>query len=335
MPSLEVVLRALCVSAVNTGVKLGGFLSVRITLGQTGLQVSPLCYGTFQLTPQLWGPQPEDVMLAAMRKAFDLGINFFDTAPSYGLGYGEELLGHGLKDLPRQELVVTTKVFNHYPPDGSRYGDLSAEHIQRECEASLRRLGLEYLDLYQCHAWDPLADPAATAEALKSLQRQGKIRHYGVSNWSVEQVRLGLRYGAYATHQPKYSLFDREIEQELLPFCQQQNLGVLVYSPLGKGLLTGKYKGTEALADYRKDRADFQGARFQELCGRVARLEPIASGYGLSITQLTLAVTLLHPGIHCAIVGIKTPEQIAEAAGMLGKTISKADGFRVREILAG
>ena len=308
---------------------------MRITLGQTGLLVSPIGYGTFQLTPQLWGPQPEAVMLAAMHKAFDLGVNFFDTAASYGQGYAEELLGKGLRDLPRQELVITTKVFNHYLPDGSRYGDLSAEHIQRECEASLRRLGLEYLDLYQCHAWDPLADPAATAEALKSLQRQGKIRHYGVSNWNVEQVRLGLQYGAYATHQPKYSLFDREIEADLLPFCQEQNLGVFVYSPLAKGLLTGKYKGTETIPDYRKDRSDFQGARFKELCTRVARLAPIASGYGLTITQLTLAVTLMHPGIHCAIVGIKTPEQIAEAAGAMGKTVSKADGCTVRAILAG
>ncbi|MCW8133783.1 MAG: aldo/keto reductase [Planctomycetota bacterium] len=308
-------------------------MATRVTLGSTGLSVSPVCYGSWQLSPRFWGKQPEDEVSGAMRKAFDVGVNFYDTADAYGEGYAEEVLGRALKDLPRKELVVATKVFWHMKPDGSRYGDLSKAYILEACDASLKRLGMDYVDLYQCHSWDPLAQPEETADALETLKKQGKIRHYGVSNWTVEQTRLGRKHGTYESHQPFYSLIKREIERDLLPYCQQENIGTLVYSPLHNGLLSGKYKGAETFDDFRKNHGDFKGERFVKLCEAVQKLGEIASSYSLTTVQLVVVATLMHPGITSAIVGIKTPKQIEEAAGAMGKTISREDWNKVRALV--
>lgn len=310
-------------------------MSIRVRLGRTDLQVSPVCYGSWQLSPRFWGPQPEDRLIAAMRRAFEVGVNFYDTADAYGNGLAEEVMGRALRDLPRDQIVIATKVYWHWFPDGHRYGDLSRDYILSACDNSLRRLQTDYIDLYQCHAFDPLTDLADTVEALETLRKQGKIRFYGVSNWTVEQMRLGASLGDFATCQPPYSLLNRGIEADILPYCRAANIGVLVYSPLHRGLLTGKYTGGETFTDHRKDSPDFREDRFRALCDRVARLAPIAGKYGLSTTQLVLAATLMHPAIHCAIAGIKSPEQIEEAAGAMGKTISPDDWHQVRGILEG
>jgi aryl-alcohol dehydrogenase-like predicted oxidoreductase len=270
-----------------------------------------------------------------MRSAFEHGVNFYDTADAYGEGLAETVMGRALHDLPRDQIVLATKVFWHWFPDGHRYGDLSRDYILTACENSLRRLQTDYIDLYQCHSFDPLNDVSETVEALEALQKQGKIRFYGVSNWTAEQMRLGHAMGAFATCQPSYSLLNRGIESDILPYCRANDVGVLVYSPLHRGLLTGKYTGQETFEDHRKNAEDFQGERFQKLCERVARLAPIAQKYDLSITQLVLVTTLMHSAIDCAIVGIKTPEQIEEAAGAMGKTISTDDWHQVRGILSG
>jgi len=270
-----------------------------------------------------------------MRRAFELGINFFDTADAYGDGYAETVLGEVIKDLPRDELVVATKVFNHFKPDGSRYPDLSPRHLVERCEASLKRLGIERIDLYLLHFYDqltPLADVAAT---LLELRDQGKIRQIGLSNHTVEQVRSQRRFGPYWVVQPPYSLIDPGIEDDLLPYCQAEGIGVMVYSPLHKGLLTGKYTGQESFDDFRRFHPDFRGRRFVELCHGVQKLAPIAARYGLSIPQLVTAVTLMHPAIHVAICGVKTVEQIEELAGAAGKTIDREDFFAVRSAVDG
>lgn len=308
-------------------------MPIRIPLGRTELQVSPICYGSWQLSPRFWGPQPEEQLIAAMRRAFEVGVNFYDTADAYGNGLAEEVMGRALRDLPRDEIVLATKVYWHWFPDGHRYGDLSHDYILQACDNSLQRLQMDYIDLYQCHAFDPLTDPAETVAALEKLRSQGKIRWYGVSNWTVEQMRMGQVVGNFATCQPHYSLLTRVYEDDVLPYCRANNIGALVYSPLHRGLLTGKYKGHETFTDFRKDDRDFQGERFQTLCHRVSKLAPIAEKYGLNITQLVLTVTLMHPAIHCAIVGIKTPEQIEEAAGAMGKTVSADDWHQVRNLL--
>jgi len=305
----------------------------RVILGESGLSVSPIAFGTWQLSSRFWGSQSKDDAVAAMKLAFDKGINLIDTAEAYGDGYAEGVVGEAIGDLPRDELVVVTKVFNHFNPNGSRYPDLSPEHIAERCEVSLGRLGIEAIDLYLVHLFEPLTPFADIADILSRLRDQGKVRAIGVSNHTLEQFRAQRRFGPYSVIQPPYSLIDPAGESDLLPYCQAENIGVMVYSPLHKGLLTGKYAGVETFEDFRRYHPDFQGERFKDLCGRVQSLRPIADRYGLTIYQLVVAATLMHPGIHVAVCGIKTPEQIAEAAGAVGKTISREDYFAVRKIV--
>jgi len=302
----------------------------RVTLGDSGLQVSPISFGTWQLSPRFWGEQSKDDAMAAIRKAFEKGINFFDTAEAYGDGYAETVLGEAIRDLPRDELVIATKVFNHFKPDGSRYPDLSPEHIAERCELSLQRLGVDTIDLYFLHLFDPLTPFEDIAEVLIELKQQGKVRAFGLSNHSVEQCRAQRCAFEYTVVQPPYSLINPAGEADLLPYCQSEDIGVMIYSPLHKGLLTGKYQGDETFSDFRGNDPDFQGERFKELCDKVQSLKPIADGYGLTIYQLVLAATLMHPSIQVAICGIKTPAQIEEAVGALGKRLSREDYFAVR-----
>ncbi len=301
-----------------------------IILGDSGLSVSPISFGTWQLSPRFWGEQSKGDALSAMKLAFDKGINFFDTAEAYGDGYAETVLGEAIQELPRDEMVVATKVFNHFNSDGSRYPDLSPEHIAERCELSLKRLGVDTIDLYFLHLFDPLTAFADIAGALEKLKEQGKVRAFGLSNHSVEQCRAQRCCAAYSVVQPPYSLIDPEGEADMLPYCQSENIGVMIYSPMHKGLLTGKYSGDETFSDFRSNHPDFQGERFQELCAKVRSLKPIAEKYDLTIYQLVLATTLMHPAIQVAICGIKTPAQIEEAVGAAGKVLSREDYFAVR-----
>jgi aryl-alcohol dehydrogenase-like predicted oxidoreductase len=169
---------------------------------------------------------------------------------------------------------------------------------------------------------------------MDDLKQQGKIRSFGVSNHTLEQLRAQRHFGAYDAIQPCYSLVDTKIESDLIPYCQAKNVGVMIYSPMHKGLLTGKYRGSETFTDFRKHLPDFQGERFRSIADAVQSLTPLAKKYDLSIYQLVLTATLMHPGIDVAVVGIKNPSQIAEAAGAMGKTISREDCFAVRKTLA-
>jgi myo-inositol catabolism protein IolS len=305
----------------------------KIILGKTGLSVSRICLGTWQLSPRFWGEVPTTHVAEAVRTAFDLGVNFFDTADAYGDGLAENVLGEVLESLPRDRVIVTTKVFNHFNPDGTRYPDLSPPHIKERCEASLKRLRTDYIDLYLLHFYDQLTPLSAIAETMEELKAQGKIRHYGVSNFSIEELRAAVGAGEFAVLQPAYSLVNTEAEQALFPFCQAQNIGVMVYSPMHKGLLTGKYKGGEMFTDFRQHHPDFQGERFRMLAEAVQNLRPLADQYGLSIYQLVLAVTLTHPAIHSAVIGVKNSDQVKEAVGALSKEIDRPDYFKIRRML--
>jgi aryl-alcohol dehydrogenase-like predicted oxidoreductase len=269
-----------------------------------------------------------------MGTALDGGINFFDTADAYGDGYAETVLGEFLADKPRESAVICTKVFNHFNPDGSRYPDLSPAHVRQRCELQLERMGLETIDLYLIHLFDPLTPLSDIAETMDDLKQQGKIRAYGVSNHSVEQLRAQRHFGAYDAIQPCYSLVDSKIESDLIPYCQAENVGVMAYSPLHKGLLTGKYTGGETFTDFRRFLPDFQGERFRTIADAVQGLTPLAEKYDLTIYQLVLTATLMHPGIDVAVVGIKNCKQIEEAIGAIGKTISREDYFAVRKALS-
>jgi aryl-alcohol dehydrogenase-like predicted oxidoreductase len=269
----------------------------------------------------------------AIRTAFDLGINFFDTADAYGDGLAESVLGETLQAVPRDRVILATKVFNHYVPDGSRYPDLSPAHIRERCEASLERLRTDYIDLYLLHFYDQLTPLPLVAETMEGLKAQGKIRRYGVSNFNIEELRAAAAAGNFTVLQPAYSLINLEAEQSLLPFCLAHDIGVMVYSPLHKGLLTGKYQGTESFTDFRKFHPDFQGDRFRMIAQAVQGLAPLARQYGMSIYQLVLAATLSHPAIHCAVIGVKDGDQVREAAGATDKSIDRPDYFKIRQML--
>jgi aryl-alcohol dehydrogenase-like predicted oxidoreductase len=302
-----------------------------VTLGKSGLQVTPIVYGTWQISPQYWNFRQDDTerMIASIRRGLEKGINFFDTADAYGDGLSEQILGKALSVYPREKFVLATKVYHHFYPDGRRHPDLSAKYIVQACENSLRRLNMDYIDLYQCHSFEPLTDFEETTEALEKLKSQGKIKIYGVSNYSVEQLRTARKFGEYATSQNYYSLIDRSAEKDLLPYCRAEGIGILVYSPLHRGLLTGKYKGDEKFADLRAKSPEFQGQLFKERCEKVSSLREIADKYDMSITQLVLTTTLMNSMIDCAIVGIKKPEHIEEAAEVIGKSVSREDYFKV------
>ena len=191
-------------------------------------------------------------------------------------------------------------------------------------------MGVGTIDLYFLHLYDPLTPYAEIAGALEKLKEQGKVRAIGLSNHSVEQCRGQRHFAPYTVIQPPYSLIDPEGETDMLPYCQSENIGVMIYSPMHKGLLTGKYTRNETFSDFRSNHPDFQGERFQELCAKVSSLKPIADKYDLTIYQLVLATTLMQPAIQVAICGIKTPEQIEEAVGAAGKVLSREDYFAVR-----
>ena len=303
----------------------------RLQLGSSGLEVSPISIGPWQLSPRFWGEQSKEDYIAALRYAFENGVSFIDTAEAYGDGYAETVVGEAIHGLPRDELVIATKVFNHFNDDGTRYPDLSPEHITARCDVSLGRMGIETIDLYLLHMFDPLTPLEDIADTLNRLRDQGKIRAYGVSNHTVEQTRAHRRFGDYSVAQPPYSLIEPAGEEDLLPYCQSENIGVMVYSPMHKGLLTGKYNGDETFTDFRGNHPDFVGDRFKELAGSVQSLKPLAEKYGMTIYQLVLCATLMHPSIDVAVCGIKRQDQIEEALGELGKELSREDYFEVRK----
>ena len=308
-------------------------MTTRVPFGSSSLKVSPVSFGTWQLSPRFWGQQSEEAAITAMKTAFDLGINFYDTADAYGDGLAETVLGRFIAQVPRDEVIITTKVVHHFNEDGTRYPDLSPENLRRRCDIQLKRLGVDTIDVYLLHSYDPLTPIRTVTATLNELRQAGKIRHFGVSNFNVEQHRAMRNAGAYEITQPPYSLLDRGIEEDLLPYCESENLGVMVYSPMHKGLLTGKYDGSETFSDFREHHADFQGERFGAICAAVQSLAPLAEKYGMSLYQLVLAATLEHPAVQVAIVGIKTPQQIKEAAAVMGRRIERPDYFAVRQAL--
>jgi aryl-alcohol dehydrogenase-like predicted oxidoreductase len=308
----------------------------RVRLGRTDLMVSPICFGCWQMGQTYWGKLPEDDLKAAVRRAVEVGVNFFDTADAYGNGYGEEVLGDAVRGISRDQVVLATKVYHRWydEPGSPRHPDLSYDYLLWECEQSLRRMKTDYIDLYQSHAFEVMTHPAETARAFDKLIKDGKIRFAGCSNYTLEQLRCALKFGRIDTLQPRYNLLQRDAEKDLLPLCIAESMGVLTWGSLRYGLLSGKYTGTETFDDLRKDDPDFQGEVFRKNVDKVSRLKPMAESLGKTVTQLVLRSMIQHPGITCPIVGIKRPAQIEEVAGAMGWTLGLRDLYRVRDALA-
>ena len=310
----------------------------RIKLGRSDLDVSRICFGTWQLSGD-WGSLDEQENVAAMQRALDLGINFFDTAQAYGFGASEQLVHKALGDelrSRRDEIVLATKGGLRMTDDGLER-DSSPDWLRRGVEDSLGYLGVDHIDLYQLHWPDPHTPAEETAGALAELVREGKIRHIGASNFDVEQIRELEDGITVETLQPPYHLFRRDIEQGVLPYCREHEIGVLVYGPLAHGLLSGRFDRDTQLDedDWRASSKLFQGENFERNLEVVDDLGRFARERGHTVAQVAVAWTLAQPGVHVAIVGARRPDHIEGTAPAADIELSDEDLERIDSIMEG
>jgi aryl-alcohol dehydrogenase-like predicted oxidoreductase len=309
-----------------------------VTLGRTSLRASRLAFGTWQLGGD-WGPVNEREAIAAIWRARDLGINLFDTAHAYGFGASERLLGRALAHElrgHRDEIVIATKG-GLRRSDRGVVRDASRASLQAGVEDSLRALGVEHIDLYQVHWPDPAVPFEETAGCLSELVEAGKIRHVGVSNFDAAQMDAFSRTCPVETLQPPYHLFRREIECEVLPYCAEHDIGVLVYGPLAHGLLSGAMRPDAVFArdDWRRHSGLFQGPTLQRNLVTVRALDAIARERGRTVAQLAIAWTLAHPAVHVAIVGSRWACHVDDSVGALDLCLDADDLARIDAVMSG
>jgi aryl-alcohol dehydrogenase-like predicted oxidoreductase len=291
-------------------------------LGSSDLHVSAISLGTWKTYGG--GGVADDVARECIDAAFAWGINFIDTANVYSAGESESFLGEVLASRPRDSYMLATKL--RFSVDGSgRDEGLSARQVHKQLDASLRRLRLDYVDLYQCHRYDPRTPLEETMEALTEVVRTGKARYIGFSEFSPEQIRESLDlsrergFERFTSSQPQYSLLHREPEAKVIPFCRENGISQIVWSPLAEGVLTGKYQpGRPPPGDTRatsERMGETIGRRLDdETLERVQRLRPLEDGLGITVTQLALAWVLRDENVAAALVGATRPEQIRENA---------------------
>jgi aryl-alcohol dehydrogenase-like predicted oxidoreductase len=303
-----------------------------IQLGKSGLDVSRICFGTWQFGGD-WGSVERDDAIAAVRAALDQGITFFDTAQAYGFGDSEALLAEGLgDDIHRDDVVVATKGgLRRVGGDVQR--DASPEFLREGVEQSLGHLGVDAIDLYQVHWPDRDTPFEETGAALKELKDEGKIRHVGVSNFSPAEMDALSGTIEVETDQPPFNLFNRGIEEDVLPYCREQDIGLLVYGPLSHGLLSGSFDPAKlADDDWRRGHEPFAGENLERNLGVVARLEEFAEQRGHTLPQLAVAWVLAQPGVHVAITGARRPAHIEGIAPAADIQLSADDLAQIDEL---
>jgi voltage-dependent potassium channel beta subunit len=309
-------------------------------LGRSGLKISEIAYGNW-ITH---GSQvAEDAAKACVAAALDEGITTFDTADVYAGTKAEEVLGRALRGVKRESVEIFTKV---YWPTGPGVNDrgLSRKHILESANASLKRLQTDYVDMYQAHRYDHETPLAETMRAFDDLVRQGKALYIGVSEWRAEEIAAALRIAdemgldRIVSNQPQYNMIWRVIESEVVPLCEKEGIGQIVWSPIAQGALTGKYlPGTAPPAGSRA--TDSRGSFFiteymtDDILGRVQDLRPVADQAGLSLSQLAVAWTLQNPDVAAAIVGASRPEQVRENAKAAGVRLEDALLAKIDEII--
>ena len=285
-----------------------------------------------------WGPQDDDESIAAIHRALDLGGNWIDTAAIYGLGHSEEVVGRALKSHSGPKPLVFTKCSMRWHEDRSIYRSLKAASLAEELEGSLRRLGVETIDLYQVHWPDPEEEIEEGWETLARFREQGKVRWIGVSNFSVEQMKRVQKIAPITSLQPPYSMVRRAIEEEVLPFTQANGIGAINYSPMMSGLLTGTMTAERVAAfpadDWRRRAVEFQEPRLSLNLRLVELLREIGSGHGVSPGVVAVAWTLHHPAITAAIVGGRSGKQVEGVAPALNFMLSEDEYGRINGFLA-
>jgi aryl-alcohol dehydrogenase-like predicted oxidoreductase len=309
----------------------------RRRLGDSELEVSEISLGSW-LTYS--GGVAREQTEACTRAAFDAGINFFDTANVYGTGAAEEAWGEILSGYPRDEFVLATKVY--FPMSASDRG-LSRAQVHKQLEASLDRLQTDYIDLYQCHRFDPETPIEETMEALTETVESGKVRYLGFSEWTPEQIRAALDVpgvAKFASSQPQYNMIWRAPEAEVFELCAENGISQIVWSPLAQGVLTGKYTpGETPPADSRaaSDEMSVSVGRYldDEVLAAVQRLRPIAEDAGVTMVELALAWILRRPEVASAIIGASRPDQVHSNAAASGVELSDESLAAIDEVLAG
>jgi aryl-alcohol dehydrogenase-like predicted oxidoreductase len=288
-------------------------------LGNSDLHITPVGYGAWAIGGSgwqfAWGTQDDADSIAAIHRALELGVNWIDTAAVYGLGHSEEIVAEAIRTWRGPKPYIFTKCSRLWDENGMLHGNLQADSIQREVEASLRRLNADVIDLYQIH-WPPNPDSPELEEGwskLADLKREGKVRWIGVSNFNVNQLKRAQAIAPVTSLQPPYSLIHREVEEDILPFCLREGIGVIVYSPMASGLLTGAMTRERAAAlpkdDWRRKHPDFNEPKLSRNLALVEQLREIGKRHGRSPGEVAIAWTLRNPAVTGAIVGARNARQ--------------------------
>ena len=288
-----------------------------VTFGRTGLEITPVGFGAWAIGGSNWafgwGEQDDDESVSAIQRALELGINWVDTAAQYGLGHSEEVVRRAVEGVEARPLIFT-KGGQPEGPNRTSYQSLKRDSLRRECEGSLERLGVDAIDLYQIH-W-PIPDDEVEEgwSTLAELKEEGLVRHIGASNFSVGQLERAESISPVEALQPPYSLLDREVEAEILPYCEEHGIGVIVYSPMSSGLLTGRMTRERIASlpddDWRRQSARFREPELSRALELVERVKAVAQRHGVSPGAVAVAWTLRHPAVHGAIVGFRRPDQV-------------------------
>ena len=310
-------------------------------LGYSDLELSTIGLGTWAMGGGDWkfgwGPQDDQASIAAIYAAMDQGINWIDTAAIYGHGHAETVVGKALNGLQDKPLIAT-KCGRVWEGNSREIGKcLKADSIRNEVDASLKRLGIEAIDLYQIHWPEPDNEIEEGWSTMAQLVKEGKIRYCGVSNFNLDQLKRAQAIHPIASLQPPYSMLRREIEEAIIPYCRENNIGLLAYSPMQAGLLTGKFSKQRVAAlpdtDWRSKNPFFTEPQLSINLQAVAQLDELASARGISLAQLSLSWVLRLRELTAAIVGARRPDQIRDTAIAGGITLNEAEITRIEEIL--
>ena len=309
--------------------------------GKTGMQITPVGLGAWAIGGNHgaygWGPQDDQESIKTIQRALDLGINWVDTAAVYGLGHSEMIVGRAIKG--RERPYIFTKCSQVWDEHGNVGHSLKADSIRREVEASLKRLDIDAIDLYQIH-W-PIPDPEIEEgwSTLAELKREGKVRHIGVSNFNVEQLRRAEQIAPVETLQPPYSLILPDVEQSILPYCQQHTIGVMVYSPMASGLLSGAMS-RERIAnlpddDWRRGNREYQEPRLSRNLALADLLAEIGQAHDITAGVIAIAWALHNPAVTAAIVGSRNPGQVDATVAAAEFRLSESEYKQIGQFVAG